>query len=82
MTQVTVRKVDEAWVARAKAIAAEKGVSMNAVLREAIRTGLGMDGPKRTNGLEKFAGDSANLFDAGFDEAMKECSQINPLDWE
>lgn len=82
MAQVTIRQVEEEWVATAKAKAAERGVSMNTVLREAIRTGLGVGETKRTNGLEKFSGDSADLFDEGFDEAMKECSEVNPLDWE
>ena len=48
-----------------------------------MKRGLGfVDGKQRTNGLEKFAGDSAELFDAGFDQAMKECSEVNPLDWK
>ena len=82
MTQVTIRQVEEEWVAKAKADAAARGVSMNTVLREAVRRGLGLEGGKRTNGLEKYAGDSAELFDEGFDEAMKECSKIDPRDWE
>ena len=82
MTQVTVRRVDERWVAKAKADAAEKGVSMNQVLVEAIGKGLGVDAESKTNGLECFAGDSANLLDEGFDEAMTECSQVDLRDWE
>lgn len=31
MIQVTVRQVEEEWVAKAKAVAVEKGVSMNSV---------------------------------------------------
>jgi hypothetical protein len=31
MTQVTIRRVEESWVAKAKADTAERGVSMNKV---------------------------------------------------
>lgn len=82
MTQVTVRKVPDSWVAKAKADAVEKGVSMNQVLVEAIGRGLGVGGEKATNGLERFAGDSTDLFDEGFDKAMEDCSRIDPRDWE
>ncbi|MFC7339132.1 hypothetical protein ACFQY0_18205 [Haloferula chungangensis] len=44
MTQVTTRQVEDEWVAKAKAKAAERGVSMNTVLVEALRTGLGVNG--------------------------------------
>ena len=56
MTQVTVRNIDEEWVAKAKAEAKDKGISMNAVLKEAIGRGLGVAKSRETNGLEKFAG--------------------------
>lgn len=82
MTQVTVRNIDDEWVAKAKAEAREKGISMNAVLKEAIGRGLGVESAKTTNGLGKFAGDSSDLFDEGFDEAMADCSRIDPRDWE
>ena len=57
--QVTIRKVDESWVARAKAAAAERGVSMNEVLRDALAIGLGAKGERtRKANLDKYAGDS------------------------
>jgi hypothetical protein len=59
MTQVTIRKVEEAWVEKARAEAALRKVSMNQVLAEALRRGLGADTePVRRNNLDKFAGDS------------------------
>jgi hypothetical protein len=59
MTQVTVRQVDEAWVAKAKAEAAARGVSMNRVLVEALARGLGFGAePVRKANLDRFAGDS------------------------
>lgn len=85
MTQVTVRRVEEKWVAKAKADAAERGVSMNTVLLEAMGKGLEMIPdvePKRRNNLDQFAGDSAELFDEGFDEAMREQSEIDPEMWK
>ena len=82
MTQVTVRKVDETWVARAKAIAAEKGVSMNTVLVEALSRGLGVDGSPRRNGLEKFAGDSADNFGPAWEESMEVFNAIDPELWK
>ena len=82
MMQVTVRRVEEAWVAKAKAETAERGMSMNAVLVEALAKGLGVNGEKQTNGLEKFAGSCPEGFGSEFDEAMKECSQIDEEMWK
>lgn len=86
MTQVTVRRVDETWVAKAKAEAADRGVSMNTVLLEAIAQGLGVGGEKRTNGLEKFAGKmrfDSEEDEGRWDEFLKEdLNEIHPEDWE
>ncbi len=59
MKQVTIRRVDEACVDKAKAEAKRRGVSMNEVLRESLRRGLGMERerPRKTN-LDTYAGDS------------------------
>ncbi len=57
--QVTIRRVEESWIARAKAEAAERGVSMNEVLREALAVGLGAKGERRRKAnLDQYAGDS------------------------
>ena len=70
MTQVTVRRVDDAWVAKAKREAAKLGVSMNQVLVEALGRGLGMQGERaRTTNLDRYAGDSD--FGAGWDEFLE-----------
>ena len=82
MTQVTVRRVEESWVAKAKAEAAKKGVSMNQVLVDAIRKGLEIEPERRTNGLNELRKELQHHFDEGFDVAMRECSKVNPLDWE
>jgi len=82
MSQVTIRRVEEAWVAKAKAEAAERGVSMNQVLVDALQRGLGVNGHAKTNGLEKFSGDSAHLFDEAFDAAMEDCSRIDWEEWK
>ena len=82
MTQLTIRRVDEAWVAKAKADAAKRGVSMNQVLVDALQRGLGVDGSSKTNGLEQFSGTCPEGFGEGFDEAMQDCSRIDPRDWQ
>jgi len=82
MTQVTIRRVEESWVAKAKAEAAERGVSMNQVLVDALRRGLGVEPKKKTNGLERFAGDSRHLYDSDWDAYLEELNEVNPEDWK
>ena len=82
MTQVTVRRVEEKWLAKAKAIAAQKGVSMNAVLVEALARGLGEDGVLRKNGLEAFAGDSPDDFGAEWEVSMDGFNAIDSDLWK
>jgi len=82
MTQVTIRRVEKDWVAKAKADAAERGVSMNQVLVDALQRGLGVATPKKTNGLEKFAGSCPEGFGPEFEEAMKDCSRIDEEAWQ
>jgi len=57
--QVTIRRIEEDWIAKAKAEAAKQGVSMNEVLRNALALGLGASAIRqpKTN-LDKYAGDS------------------------
>lgn len=83
MTQLTVRRVEESWVAKAKAEAAARGVSMNTVLVEALKEKFGDSGKAKTNGLEKFAGDSADLFDEKWEKFLNEdLMEIHPDDWK
>lgn len=82
MTQLTIRRVEEAWVAKAKADAAKRGVSMNQVLVDALARGLGMDGIAKTNGLEEFSGDSKDSFGPEWDAYMEELKVVNPEDWK
>ncbi len=82
MTQVTVRRIDERWVLKAKALAAKKGVSMNTVLVEALGKGLGLDQARRTNGLEKYAGDSPGDFGPEWEESMEVFNTIDPGLWK
>lgn len=82
MTQLTIRRVEESWVARAKALGAERGVSMNTVLVEALAKGLGVNGEKETNGLERFAGTNPEGFGPEFEAAMEDCSQIDEEYWK
>ena len=85
MTQLTIRRVDEAWVAKAKADAAERGVSMNQVLVDALQRGLGVGGKKKSNGLEQFAGSlpfESEAEEQAWNEAMRDCEQIDPEQWK
>ena len=81
MMQVTIRKVEEAWVEKAREEAARRKVSMNQVLKEALRRGLGADAePVRRNNLDKFGGDSD--FGPGWDEFLeKDLKQIDESLW-
>lgn len=81
MTQVTIRKVEDAWVEKAHLEAALRKVSMNQVLAEALRRGLGADmEPVRRNNLDKFAGDSD--FGSEWDEFLeKNLKQIDASLW-
>ena len=72
-------------MAKAKAEAAEKGVSMNQVLLEAIGRGLGVDKAPKTNGLEKFAGSmpfESEEERKQWEEHMEECGKVDPADWK
>jgi hypothetical protein len=81
MTQVTIRRIEEDWVKIAKAEAARLGVSMNQVLVEALRRGLGADAePVRKTNLDRYAGDSD--FGPEWDEFLeKDLKQIDPELW-
>lgn len=80
MAQVTIRSVEQAWVTKAKQEAKAKGVSMNTVLVEALKRGLGVEGQPKTNGLEKFAGDSD--FGPEWDNFLDELNVIHPENWK
>ena len=86
MTQVTVRRVEEAWVAKAKAEAAERGVSMNTVLVEAIEEKFGGADQPKTNGLEKFAGcmpyESSEERSYWKKFLNEDLNEIHPDDWK
>lgn len=82
MTQVTIRRVEESWVAKAKALAAERGVSMNAVLLEAMGKGLGVSEVRKTNGLERFAGVCPDEFGEDWDKAMEVFEQVDEALWK
>lgn len=85
MTQVTIRQIEDEWVAKAKAEAAARKVSMNSVLKEAIGRGLGLELSKTTNGLGKFAGCMPFESDEErkqWEEHMADCARIDPEDWK
>lgn len=81
MTQVTIRRIEEAWVEKAKEEATRRNVSMNQVLVEALRRGLGADAePVRKSNLDRYAGDSD--FGPEWDDFLKnDLHQIDPELW-
>ncbi len=82
MTQVTIRRVEEEWVAKAKSLATDKGISMNAVLVAALKKGLEVDGTTRKNNLDRFAGDSPDDFGAVWNKAMDVFEVIDEEVWK
>lgn len=85
MTQLTIRKVEEDWVAKAKEIAAERGVSMNTVIVEALRQSFGKVSRSKANGLQEFAGCMPFESDEErkqWDESMKVFNQIDEELWK
>lgn len=81
MTQVTIRRIEEAWVKMAKDEASRRRVSMNQVLVEALRRGLGADAePLRKSNLDRYAGDSD--FGPEWDEFLeKDLKVVDPELW-
>ena len=85
MTQVTVRNIEEEGVAKAKAEAVARKVSMNSVLKEAIGRALGVVVAKPSNGLEKFAGCMPFESDKEgkqWKEHLVDCARIDPEEWK
>ena len=80
MKQITVRQVQDRCIEEAKLRSRERGVAMNTVLVEALEKGLGLDPEKKTNGLERFAGDSD--FGPGWDAHLEELRKVDPKDWK
>jgi len=81
MTQVTIRRVEEAWVKKAKEEARVKGVSMNTVLVDALKRGLAVEEckPVRKNNLDRYAGDSD--FGPEWDRHLETLNQIDEELW-
>ena len=79
MNQITVRNLSDRSLAHARELARERGISLNRVLLDALDAGLGLGPEARTNGLEKFAGDSD--FGPGWDAYLEELKRVDPADW-
>ncbi len=81
MSQVTIRRVDEAWVEMARQEATRLKISMNQVLLDALRRGLGADAqPVKKTNLDAYAGDSD--FGPGWDEFLdKDLKKLNRELW-
>lgn len=82
MTQVTIRQLEDEWVSAAKKKAAERGVSMNTVLKEAVKRGLGIVEQKKTNGLERFSGSCPDEFGDDWEKRMEVFNTIDEDSWK
>ena len=82
MAQVTIRRVEEAWLGKARAEALRRKVSMNQVFVEALRRGLGVDSePLRKTNLDRYAGDSD--FGPEWDDFLeRDLKQLDPELWK
>ena len=81
MRQITIRRLKEGAIKRARELAKERGVSLNRVYLEAIERGLGVgEEPKRYGDLSKFAGDSN--FGPDWDRILsEEIDIIDETEW-
>jgi hypothetical protein len=41
-----------------------------------------VDPAKKTNGLERFSGNSRDLYDSDWDAYLEELNELNPEDWK
>jgi len=85
MPQVTIRHVEEGWVAKAKADARKRGVSMNQVLVDALQRGLGVGPEPRANGLARFAGAlpfESSEEEAKWNESMQVFDKVDEQLWK
>jgi len=81
MKQITIRKVPDSGVERARGLAKEKGIPLNDVFVQALESGLGLTGKALTNGLEIFSGDSK--FGTEWDRYLDDDLQkIDPDVWK
>ena len=80
MKQVTIRRVSDRGVAKAREIAKERGVPLNTVYAEALEAGLGLKGKPPANGLQVFAADS-NFGPGWQDYLTRDLNRIDPEIW-
>ena len=81
MKQITVRRLNERAINRARELAAQDGISLNCVYLEAIERGLGVrEKPIRYDDLDKFAGDAD--FGPEWDQILeKDINRIDEGEW-
>lgn len=84
MGAMTIRGLDDAAAARLKQEAASRGVSANALLRQLVREGLGLDRSRRAEphaDLDALAGTwTADEADA-FEQAVEPFERVEPELW-
>jgi plasmid stability protein len=84
MGVMTIRGLDDAAAARLKQEANTRGVSVNSVLRQLVREGLGLDRSRRGEphaDLDALAGTwTADEADA-FEQAVEPFEQVEPEQW-
>ena len=84
MGAMIIRGLDDAEAARLKEEAASRGLSVNTMVKQLIREGLGLDRPRRGRrhvDLDALAG-TWSVEDAGaFERAVEPFEQVEPEVW-
>lgn len=84
MGAMTIRGLDDAEAARLKQEATSRGVSVNTVVKQLVREGLGLDRPRRGRrhlDLDAMAGTWSAEDAAAFERAVEPFEQVEPELW-
>ena len=84
MGAITIRGLTEAETARLKREAASRGSSVNALLKQLVRKGLGLEKPRREQRhaeLDALAGTWSEEEATAFARAVEPFEQIEPELW-
>ena len=84
MRAMTIRGLDDDDAARLKQEASDRGVSVNTVLKQLVRAGLGLERPRRGRRhleLDALAGSWSAEDAQAFEHAVQPFEQIEPELW-
>ena len=84
MSALTIRGLDEATAERLKREAESRGASVNTVVKDLLRQGLGLDRPsprRRYADLDALAGTWSDKDVADFERAVEPFGEVEPELW-